>query len=124
MKEHPINDIVKTSLQSINMLVDVNKVIGEPLLLPNDIIAIPVSKVVCGFGVGGSEFKNNKKNANLNSEVSNELYPFGGASGGGLTMMPQALIIIKDNKVQLMNIDKDNDIIPIMFDTIKEIFKK
>ena len=60
----------------------------------------------------------------LISEISKELFPFGGATGGGLTMMPQALIIIKDNKIQLMNIDKDNDILPKMFDTIKEIIKK
>lgn len=123
MKEHPINEILRTSLQNINILVDANKVIGEPILLPNDIVAIPVSKVICGYGVGGSEFKTNSKNK-IESEISKELFPFGGATGGGLTMMPQALIIIKDNKIQLMSIDKDNDILPKMFETIKEIIKK
>ena len=123
MKEHPINEILRTSLQNINILVDVNKVIGEPILLPDNIIAIPVSKVICGYGVGGSEFKVNSKEK-TNSEISKDLFPFGGATGGGLTMLPQALIIIKDNKIQLMNIDKDNEMLPKILEIFKDMIKK
>ena len=125
MKEHPINEILKTSLENIGRLVDVNKVIGEPMILPNEIIAIPVSKVICGYGVGGSQFNNKSKLKNLERvETSEELFPFGGASGGGLTIKPQALILIKKDKIQLMNIDKENDFLNTTIDAIKEIFKK
>lgn len=123
MKEHPINEILKTSLVNISDLVDANKVIGEPITLPNEMIAIPISKVVCGYGVGGSEFKG-KKNLDFNSETSSEIYPFGGATGGGLTIKPQALILLKKDKIQLMNIDKENSNFSVVIDAIKEIFKK
>lgn len=123
MKEHPINDIIKTSLENIGDIVDVNKVVGDPITLPNNVIAIPISKVVCGYGVGGSQFKN-KNNKIVDIETANEIFPFGGASGGGITITPSALIIIKDNKVRLLNVEKDNDIIPKVLETIKEIVKK
>ena len=124
MKEHPINEILRTSLENINIITDVNKVIGEPITLANNVIAIPISKVVCAYGVGGSEFNSKNKEKNFKSETSNELFPFGGGSGGGLTITPTALIIIKDDKIKLLNIEKENDIFPRLIDTIKEIIKK
>lgn len=124
MKEHPINEILKTSLENINIITDVNKVIGEPITLANNVIAIPISKVVCAYGVGGSEFNSKNKEKTFKSETSNELFPFGGGSGGGLTITPTALIIIKDDNIKLLNIEKENDIFPRLIDTIKEIIKK
>lgn len=124
MKEHPINEILRTSLENINIITDVNKVIGEPITLANNVIAIPISKVVCAYGVGGSEFNSKNKEKNFKSETSNELFPFGGGSGGGLTITPTALIIIKDDNIKLLNIEKENDIFPRLIDTIKEIIKK
>ena len=120
MKENPINDIIKTSLENMGIMINVNKVIGEPILLPNNAIAIPISKVVCGYGAAGSEYDNNKKKY----ETSTELYPFGGGSGGGLTMTPSALIIIKDNKVKLLSIEKENDLLDKVVDLVKDIIKK
>lgn len=121
MKEHPINDLLKISLENIGDLVDVNKVIGEPIILDNEITAIPVSKVVCGYGVGGAELSKNKK---YDIETSKELFPFGGASGGGLTITLQALILIKKDDISLVRIEKDNDIAIKAINTIKDIFKK
>ena len=120
MKENPINDIIKTSLENMGIMINVNKVIGEPILLPNNAIAIPISKVVCGYGAAGSEYDNNKKKY----ETSKELYPFGGGSGGGLTMTPTALIIIKDDKVKLLSIEKENDLLDKVVDLVKDIIKK
>ena len=122
MKEHPINDLVKSSLENISSLVDVNKVIGDPMILPNEMVAIPISKVIYGYGVGGSQF--DIKSKKVNTEISSEIYPFGGASGGGLTIKPQAIILIKNDSVKLMNIDKENDFLVQTIDAIKEIIKK
>lgn len=119
MKEHPINEILKTSLENIGDMIDVNKVVGEPIILPNNAIAIPISKVVCGYGVGGSQLKNKK----FNMENSNEIFPFAGATGGGLTMTPFALIIIMENKIKLMKVDNNPDIFQKIIETIKDIIK-
>lgn len=123
MKENPINEILKTSIENIGDIVDVNKVVGEPIHLANNIIAIPISKVVCGYGVGGSQFKS-KNNKVINEETANEIFPFGGASGGGLTITPSALIIIKEDKIQLLNVEKENELLPKILETIKDIIKK
>ena len=109
MKEHPINEILKTSLTNITEIVDAGKIVGEPLKINENTIAIPISKVVCGYGVGGSQFNSSKKNSNI--ELANEIFPFGGGSGGALTLIPTALIIIQNSEVKLMNFEKENYII-------------
>lgn len=125
MKEHPINEILRTSLSNIGSMVDVSKVVGNPIMLPNNQIAIPITKVTCGFGVGGSEFpKNNAADKKLQSEYSDEIFPFGGGSGGGITINPMALIVISDNKVKLLKIEKDNPIFDKALETIQDIIKK
>ena len=58
MKENPINKLLDVSLNNINRLVDVSKVIGQPIRVDEDKIVITVSKVTFGFCAGGSEFNN------------------------------------------------------------------
>jgi sporulation protein YtfJ len=122
MKEHPINEILKTSLQNIEGMVDANKIIGEPIKIAENTIAIPISRVICGYGVGGSQFNSNKKN--INFEISDELYPFGGGSGGAITLIPSAFIIINNDDVKLLHLEKDNDIVSKVLDIVKDIVKK
>ena len=49
---------------------------------------------------------------------------FGGGSGGGVTINPTALIIIKGENIKMLSIEKDSDILPKLIDSIKEMFKK
>ena len=125
MREHPMNEIIKSSIENIAELIDVNKVIGSPMSLNDGSIVIPISKVIYGYGVGGSQFDSkNKQKVSVNSEIANEMYPFGGASGGGVTIKPQAIILIKNDHIKLINIDKENDVFKLSLDTLKEMFKK
>ncbi len=124
MKEHPINEILRTSLENIGQMVDTNKVVGEPIILPNNVMAIPISRVVCGYGVGGSEFATNNKNKIEKTEIANEIFPFGGGSGGGLTITPTAFIIIKDENINIMNIEKENELFIKLFEAVKDMIKK
>ena len=82
MKENPINRLLDVSLGNINRLVDVSKVIGQPIKVDDDKIVIPVSKVTFGFGAGGSEFNNTSSDV-YDTEMGDEVFPFGGGSGGG-----------------------------------------
>jgi sporulation protein YtfJ len=56
MQEHPIEGLMITAMNSIQDMVDVNTIIGEPIQTTGNII-IPISKVSFGFAAGGSEFK-------------------------------------------------------------------
>ena len=61
MSEHPIQGLMSTTMQKIREMVDVNTIIGEPILSPDGTVIIPVSKVSFGFASGGSDI--HEKNA-------------------------------------------------------------
>ena len=65
MENHPIEGLMLTAMSSIENMIDVNTIIGEPIETSNNIVIIPISKVCFGFAAGGSEFKiptNNDQN--------------------------------------------------------------
>ena len=84
MSEHPIENLMLTAMSSIQDMVDVNTIIGEPIEAGNGITIIPISKVCFGFAAGGSEFnaetmkEYNKKDKD--EEIEYKL-PFGGGAG-------------------------------------------
>jgi sporulation protein YtfJ len=53
MPEHPIEGLMKTAMESIKEMVDVNTVVGDPVETPDGTVIIPVSRVACGFAAGG-----------------------------------------------------------------------
>ena len=61
-KNHPIGDLMSTTMQKIREMVDVNTIIGTPIRTDDGITLIPVSKLSFGFASGGSDFatKNQK----------------------------------------------------------------
>ncbi len=122
MKENPISEILKTSIIKLGDLIDVSKVVGSPILLPDNSIAIPLSKVSCGFGVGGSEIPSKNKTID-NVEFGEELFPFGGGSGGGVSITPSALIILNHGRIKLLKVEKNGFFIDKFVDTIKDIIK-
>ena len=54
--DHPIGDLMQTTLENIKDMVDVNTVIGEPIPTVNGPTIIPVSRVSFGFLAGGGEY--------------------------------------------------------------------
>ena len=45
MSEHPIEGLMITAMNSIQDMIDVNTIIGEPIETSNNIVIIPISKV-------------------------------------------------------------------------------
>ena len=54
-EQHPIEGLMVTAMNSIQDMIDVNTIIGEPIETSNNVIIIPISKVGFGFVAGGSE---------------------------------------------------------------------
>ena len=50
---HPIENIMKTTMEEIKQMVDVNTVVGTPILTGTETMILPVSKVSVGFFSGG-----------------------------------------------------------------------
>ncbi|MEG1878343.1 MAG: GerW family sporulation protein [Pseudoflavonifractor sp.] len=96
-KQHPISDLMSATMAKIREMVDVNTIIGTPIVA-GEVTIIPVSKVSFGFAAGGSEFTGK----NQKPEGDNA---FGGGSGAGVNIAPIAFIIVKGDLVRLMPVD-------------------
>ena len=82
-KNHPIGDLMSTTMQKIREMVDVNTIIGAPIQT-GEVTIIPVSKVSFGFASGGSDFTTK----NQKPEADNA---FGGGSGAGVNIIAAAV---------------------------------
>ena len=87
MSELPIEGLMTTAMNSIQDMVDVNTIIGEPIEAANDVMIIPISKVCFGFAAGGSEFETNK----VNKYQDNPKMPFGGRKWCGSENIPSCI---------------------------------
>jgi sporulation protein YtfJ len=105
---HPIESLMQTAMENLKEMVDVNKIVGDAVETPDGSVIIPISRVSFGFAAGGTEFDNEDKqgsgnNANGN-RFGNEL-PFGGGSGGGVSVQPVAFLVVGQGQVRLLPVD-------------------
>ena len=87
-------NMLESTIAKIREMVDVNSVVGEPIVVGDGVMIIPVSKVSIGFGGGGSDYVS--KNANKQEN------PFGGGAGGGVSVTPIAFLIVKEGNVRML----------------------
>lgn len=133
MSEHPIEGLMTTAMSSIQDMIDVNTIIGEPIETSNNIVIIPISKVSFGFAAGGSEFKGETIDEYSKKDKEEEIQyrlPFGGGSGAGVTINPIAFLVIQPNNVKLMpvnhssSLDKLLDYIPDLIEKTNNMLNK
>ena len=92
--DHPIGNLMQTTLENIKDMVDVNTVIGEPIPTVNGPTIIPVSKVSFGFLAGGGEY-------DLNRLPDTET-PFAGGSGAGVSVQPVGFLVVGQDGVKVL----------------------
>ena len=105
-KNHPIGDLMSTTMQKIREMVDVNTIIGTPIRTDDGITLIPVSKLSFGFASGGS--------------------------GAGVNISPVAFLIVKGDTVKLLpvappagnTVDRVVELVPEMFDKVTGYMEK
>ncbi len=93
MSQNLPNMLDKT-LQKLREMVNVNTVVGDPIVTQDGVTIIPVSTVSVGFGGGGSDF--------VSKNVNHKENPFGGGVGGGIKVKPVAFLIVKDGSVRML----------------------
>jgi len=125
MMEHPIEGLMKTAMDSIKDMVDVNTILGDPVETPDGNVIIPISRVTFGFAAGGSEFMNmtNKKEKKSNEEADNAKLPFGGGSGAGITLNPVAFLVVGKEQTKLLPID-GNILVDRIIDAAPQLIEK
>ncbi len=123
-KEHPLNDLMGSTMERLRSMVDVNTVVGEPILA-GEVTIIPVSMVSVGFASGGSDFASK----NQRPEQDNS---FGGGSGAGLKITPVGFLIVRGENVKLLPvmpppggaIDRAVDMVPDLVDKVTSFVEK
>lgn len=126
MSEHPIEGLMVTAMNSIQDMIDVNTIIGEPIETSNNIVIIPISKVSFGFAAGGSEFKGETIDEYTKKDREEEIQyrlPFGGGSGAGVTINPIAFLVIQSDNVKLMPVNHTSSLDKLL-DYIPDLLEK
>ncbi|MFA5383627.1 MAG: GerW family sporulation protein [Eubacteriales bacterium] len=102
-EQHPIEGLMKTAMESIKEMIDVNTVIGDPVETPDGIIIIPISRVAFGFGAGGGEFEHD-----VQEERGDVQKPFfGGGSGAGVSVQPVGFLVVGHGNIRLLPVENN-----------------
>lgn len=121
-ENHPINEVLQTTMHKIREMVDANTVVGQPIVTQDGVTLIPVSKLSFGFATGGSDF----------GKTPNVTKNFGGGAGAGVNVTPVAFLIVKDGNVRLLPVappakdanSRAIEMIPEMFDKVTDYIDK
>ncbi|MCR6545847.1 GerW family sporulation protein [Dehalobacterium formicoaceticum] len=100
MSDHPIEALMKTAMESIKEMVDVNTVVGDPVETKDGMVIIPISRVSCGFAAGGGEYSTSPEEKTQTGKT-----PFGGGSGAGVSVQPMGFLVVGQNQIRLIPVE-------------------
>lgn len=109
MNEHPISQIMQSTIDKVRDLANSETVIGKPIEIGENTVIIPVSKLSLGFASGGSDFP---------SKNPKDL--FGGGGGAGITVTPKAFLVVENGNVRLLQLAKDGETIDRLVNMIPD----
>ena len=117
-EKKPIQDLMGITMEKMREMVDVQTIIGDPIVVSEKVTIVPVSY---GFASGGSDLpvKSNPKDL------------FGGGAGAGVSIQPVAFLVVQEDGVRLLQMDEGSDAlssairsVPEVVDRLGSIFKK
>lgn len=122
---HPLNEMMTSSMAKIKDMIDVNTVIGDPITTPDGVMLIPITKVSVGYGGGGSDFVTKNYPANRDNA-------FGGGAGAGVTITPMAFVVIRGESVRMLpiaepastSVDRIVEMVPDILDRVEALLRK
>ncbi|MBO8170425.1 MAG: GerW family sporulation protein [Bacillaceae bacterium] len=123
MAEHPIQGLMTTAMENLKEMVDVNTIVGDPVETPDGSVILPISKVGFGFAAGGSEFEMENKQTGGNGQNNNNL-PFGGGSGGGVSITPIAFLVVSQKGVRSVPLEETSHLYDRLMDMAPQVLDK
>lgn len=119
---NPIGELMESTMENVKNILKVDTVVGEPIITPDGITLIPVSRISVGFGGGGVE---------LASRKNGEVRPYGGGNATGVKIDPIGFLVVKDGSVRMINItppasttvDRLIDLVPEVIDRVEGFIK-
>lgn len=131
MSDHPIQGLMKTAMENIKAMVDVNTIVGDAVETPDGTVILPISRVGFGFAAGGSDFHlETEQQYDRSGAHSPSAVPFGGGSGGGVSIHPIAFLVVGKDGVNIVPLDNNThlfekiiDQAPKLIDQMQQLFK-
>ena len=127
MAEHPIQGLMKTAMENIKEMVDVNTIVGDPVETQDGSVILPISKVGFGFAAGGSEFViegDHHKATDMHGHQANVYHPFGGGSGGGVSITPIAFLVVSKVGVNIVPLDNQTHLLERLIESTPQLVDK
>lgn len=127
MAEHPIQGLMKTAMENIKEMVDVNTIVGDPVETKEGTVILPISKVGFGFAAGGSEFViegDQHIKTDPQGHHANVYHPFGGGSGGGVSITPIAFLVVSSTGVNIVPLDNQTHLMERVIDSAPQLVEK
>lgn len=130
---HPIENIMRTTMEQIKGMVDVNTIVGDPMMSGEDTMIVPVSKLSLGFLSGGGEYSKGESilRRQDNAEYVDDIrHPFAGTSAAGMSVTPMAFLVVHGDSVQVIpaqydcTIDRIVELFPRTLEEITKVAKK
>ena len=120
---NPIGNLMRSTMENVKNILKVDTVVGDPIVTPDGITLVPISKISVGFGGGGVEFGNKRANAER---------PYGGGNAAGVKIEPFGFLVIKDGVVRMVNVtppasntvDRIIDLVPQVMDRVDAFIAK
>ena len=118
-EKRPIQDLMGVTMEKMREMVDVQTIIGDPIVVSDKVTIVPVSKVSYGFASGGSDLpvKTNPKGLC--------------GAGAGVSIQPGAFLVVQEDGVRLLQMDEGSDAlssairsVPEVVDRLGSMFKK
>lgn len=123
MAEHPIQGLMKTAMENLKEMVDVNTIVGDPVETPDgNTVILPISKVGFGFVAGGSDYEGRQRE-NKPSSLDKSL-AFGGGSGGGVSITPIAFLVVSGSTIRLVPLESSTHLYDRILDLAPQVVDK
>lgn len=114
---------MKTAMESIKDMVDVNTIVGDAVETVDGTVIIPISRVAFGFAAGGGDYEP--------EDASHQGHPFGGGSGAGVSVRPVGFLVCSPtNGIRFMPVegqllyDRLIDMVPQALSKVQEIMRQ
>ena len=120
MGKENINSLNDNVLNNLKGMVNADTIIGAPIHSEDGTTIIPVSTVSFAFASGGAD-----------TGKAAQTDKFGGGAGGGVTVTPIAFLVLKEGRVQLLQLadkgqtgDRLLNLVPETMDRISSLISK
>ena len=120
---NPIGELMQSTMDNVRSMLKMDTVVGDPIVTPDGITLIPISRISVGFGGGGVEFASQK--------VGQER-PYGGGNATGVKIEPIGFLVIKEGVIRMISVtppanntvDRLIDLVPQVMDRVDNFIDK